>query len=196
MSPPRCSGHIPRGYRRYLAAGRSRSREGGFTPRDWNERIYLQANRDVEDEVRKGVFLNGYHHYLVAGRHENREGGFIPRDWDESAYLEINQDVQYQITQGLSSTATTTISSPAEPRNSSAEAGRGARTTRNISPPTPQPASASRWANIKPVTRIMLRLDAIKDCRADCARRIPWNGCGNTGQSSTRRCFNSASGSE
>ena len=54
---------------------------------------YLEANRDVEDEVRKGVFLNGYHHYLVAGRHENRMGGMIPREWDEAGYLQVNPDV-------------------------------------------------------------------------------------------------------
>jgi hypothetical protein len=89
------------GYHHYLAAGRNENREGGFTPLDWNEGIYLQANQDVEDQVRKGVFLNGYHHYLAAGRSENREGGFTPRDWNERIYLQANRDVEDEVRKGV-----------------------------------------------------------------------------------------------
>ena len=66
--------------------------ERGILPRDWNEKLYLLVNPDVQGEIARGTYSSGYHHYLVAGKAEHRKGGFIPPDWHETSYLQTNLD--------------------------------------------------------------------------------------------------------
>ncbi|MFB2919076.1 hypothetical protein ACE1CB_11535 [Aerosakkonema sp. BLCC-F2] len=92
-------GELPSALAHFIQTGEAEGRV--ISDAFYNERFYLERNRDVANAVAAEIFASGFSHFIQIGKNEGRQGSAF----NEKAYLAFNPDVAAAVSSGVFSSA-------------------------------------------------------------------------------------------